>query len=303
MIFWRVTTGGFMKHQAIRTAAVAATTAAALLTPGLANAQTAVAEGWKFTVEPYIWLPTVKGELNYGPPPLGGGSARVKIDPDNYFDSLDMAAMVTGTARNGRWVLGTDLIYLHFSGTDGKVQSVDLNPGPGPVNISTSSVNAGATSDLKGVVWTMAGGYALVQEPKANLEVLGGFRYLGLDAETNWSLTTTITGTGPGPGPGGRTATFARQGGVSKREDIWAGIVGLRGRANFGESDWFARGYVDVGGGGSTFTWQGVAGIGYAFKWGDLVVDYRYLYYSQDDDKLLDNLSFGGLAIGANFRF
>jgi hypothetical protein len=43
--------------------------------------------------------------------------------------------------------------------------------------------------------------------------------------------------------------------------------------------------------------------IGYAFKWGDIVFDYRYLYYSQSDDKLIDNISFGGFALGANFRF
>ena len=279
--------------------AVQAAMAAALAVSGSAMAQ-ASAEGWQFTLEPYVWLPTVSGKLNYGPPPVGGGSARVEVDPNNYFDSLDMAAMLTGTARNGRWVIGTDVIYLHFSGTEGKVQSVDLNPGSGPINVSTSSVSAGASSDLKGTVWTLAGGYAVVQDPKANLEVIGGFRYLGLRAETNWELKTTITGTGPD----GRSATFGRQGGVSKREDVWAGIVGLRGRANFGDSDWFARGYVDVGGGGSsTFTWQGLAGVGYAFKWGDLNLDYRYLYYSQNDDKLIDNISFGGLALGANFRF
>jgi len=46
------------------------------------------------------------------------------------------------------------------------------------------------------------------------------------------------------------------------------------------------------------------AGLGYAFAWGDLVLDYRYLYYSQDgEDKLIDNLSFGGVALGAKFRF
>jgi hypothetical protein len=44
--------------------------------------------------------------------------------------------------------------------------------------------------------------------------------------------------------------------------------------------------------------------MGYAFKWGDVVLDYRYLYYSQDGDKkLIDNLSFGGLGLGLNFRF
>ena len=78
----------------------------------------------------------------------------------------------------------------------------------------------------------------------------------------------------------------------------------MKGRAKLGASEWFVNYYADIGGGSSAFTWQGAAGIGYAFKWGDIVFDYRYLYYSQsDDDKLIDNISFGGFALGANFRF
>ena len=280
---------------------MAALAAGALLLPSLGvQAQTTTdSDGWKFSVMPYLWLPAVDGKFNFGPPPANGGSANVELDAGNYLDSLDFAGMVSGVARKGRWSIGTDLIYLHFSNTDSKVTSVDLNPGSGPINVATSSLSAGASADLKGTVWTMAGGYALVQEPKTNFEVIGGFRYLGLDVKSDWQLTATVTGTGPL----GNTATFGRSGSADKRENIWAGIVGARGRFNFGESDWFANGYVDVGGGSSTFTWQGVAGVGYAFKRGDVILDYRYLYCSQDDGKLIDNLSFGGLALGANFRF
>jgi hypothetical protein len=34
-----------------------------------------------------------------------------------------------------------------------------------------------------------------------------------------------------------------------------------------------------------------------------MVFDYRYLYYSMSGERLIDNLSFGGFALGANFRF
>jgi hypothetical protein len=90
---------------------------------------------------------------------------------------------------------------------------------------------------------------------------------------------------------------------VEQSEDVWAGIVGAKGRAMLGESNWFVNDYVDVGGASSLFTWQGAAGSGYAFKWGEMLFDYRYLYYSQGGDKLIDNLSLGGFALGANFRF
>ena len=261
------------------------------------QAQNATDADWKYSVMPYLWLPSIDGKLRFGPPPTGGITPNVELDAGNYLDSLDMAVMLSGTARKDRWLIGTDLMYLHFSDSEGKATSVDINPGAGPVNVAVS--NAGISADLKGTVWTMVGGYAVVQEPKTSFEVLGGFRYLGLDVKTDWQLNGTVTGIGPQ----GNTVNFARSGNVQKKEDIWAGIVGARGRFNFGESDWFANAYVDVGGGSSVFTWQGAAGIGYAFKWGDIILDYRYLYYSQDDDKLIDNLSFGGLALGANFRF
>lgn len=280
-----------------RTVVAAALAGATLFAPLAASAQTP-ADRWTFSVMPYLWLPSIDGKINYGPPPSGGGSATVKIDTDTLLDNLEFAFMINGEARKGRWLVATDVIYLNFGNVDSKVQSVDLNAG-GQINVSTAALNTGTQSDFKGAVWTLVGGYALIQDPRTSLDVIGGFRYLNLDATVNWQLTTTITGTGPG----GATATFAQQGSAAKSEDIWAAIVGAKGRAKLGASEWFVNYYADIGGGSSAFTWQGAAGIGYAFKWGDLVFDYRYLYYSQSGDKLIDNISFGGFALGANFRF
>jgi hypothetical protein len=276
-----------------------ATLAGACLLPAAAMAQAPEA-GWNFSVMPYLWLPSIDAKLNYGPPPAGGASARVETDADTYLDSLDFALMIAGTARKDRWVVGTDIIYLHFSNSDSTVKGIDFNPGPGQANISTSAANASVGMDLKGLVWQLAGGYALVRDAKTTVDVIGGFRYLGLDAKTDANVAITVTGTGPA----GLSTTISRSGSVQKSENVWAGIVGAQARFGLGDSPWFAKAYVDVGGGSSTFTWQGLAGIGYAFKWGDVVLDYRYLSYDQDgNDKLIDKMSFGGLALGANFRF
>jgi len=269
-----------------------------LTVPLAASAQTA-ADGWSYAVMPYLWLPSLNGNFNYGPPRLGGGSPNVDISDSKILDSLDMAAMITGTARKGRWSIATDLMYLDLSSSDGKVRSVDLNPGSGPVNISTTSVNASADARLKGLIWSMAGGYALIQEKQSSLDLIGGFRYLGLETTTKWNLTATVTGTGPL----GDTATFARNGSVNQKENIWTAIVGARGHFKFGDSKWFANYYADAGAGSSVTTWQATAGLGYAFNWGDVILDYRYLHYAQGNDKLFKDLNLGGLAIGANIRF
>jgi opacity protein-like surface antigen len=288
--------------KAIATLAAAGATAALLLA-GPASAQNRplqpLEDKWTFSVMPYLWLPSIDGKLNYGPPPPGGATANVELDAGNYLDNLEFAAMVTGQARKGRFLIATDLIYLDFDKQDSSVRSVDLNPGGGPINISTSTLNAGTESSLKGWLWTLVGGYAAVADPRWNLDVIGGFRMLSLDVDTSWQLTANVTGTGPGGG----TATFARSGSVAKSDTVWAAIVGVKGRIRLGEGDWFANYYLDAGGGSDVFTWQGAAGVGYAFKWGEVLLDYRYLYYNQGDQNLIDNLSFGGLGLGVNFRF
>ena len=256
---------------------------------------------WKFSVMPYLWLPSVDGKISYGPPPPGGGSANINIDTATILDNLDFAFMINGEARKGRWLIGTDVIYLNFGHVDSSVRSATFDLGPrGRIDVGAGE-NSGTQSKLKGWLWTTVGGYAAVQDPRWNLDVLGGFRLLYLDARTDWQLNASLTVTDP---VGGQTATFARQGSAGKSDSLWAGIVGAKGRAKFGGSDWFANYYADVGGWSNLFTWQGALGIGYAFKWGDVIFDYRYLYYSQSgQDKLIDNVSFGGFALGVNFRF
>ena len=277
----------------------AALAGAALLAPQHASAQ-GTPDRWTFSIMPYFWLPSVDGKINYGPPPPGGGTANVDIDTSSILDNLDFAFMINGEARKGRWLVATDVIYLDFGKVDSTVQSVDFNLGTGRINVSTTALDTGTQSKLKGWLWTMAGGYAAIQEPRANLDVIGGFRYLNLDAKSSWQLNGTVTGTGPL----GNTATFARSGSVEKSENLWAAIVGAKGRVKLGEGRWFVNYYADLGGASDLFTWQGAAGVGYAFRWGEVIFDYRYLYYSQSgEDKLIDNISFGGFALGANFRF
>jgi len=280
-----------MKARSLLTAALAGL---ALLTPLRVLAQ-APADKWTFSIMPYLWLPSVDGKLRFGPPPVNGGSANVSVDARTLLDNLDFAIMIAGEARKGRWLVATDYIYLDFGKASSALRSVDFNPGSGPINIATGAVDGSARSSLRGDVWTLVGGYAAV-EGTASLDVIGGFRYLGLSAKSSWQLNAAVT-------LPNSTLTFARSGNVDKSESIWAGIVGAKGRAKLGESPWFVNYYADVGGGSSLFTWQGAAGIGYAFRWGDIIFDYRYLYYSQGGDKLIDNVSFGGFALGANFRF
>jgi hypothetical protein len=102
--------------------------------------------------------------------------------------------------------------------------------------------------------------------------------------------------------PGG-AQTLPASGNGSRSTDLVDGIVGVRGRIRWGETPWFSPYYLDLGTGASTLTWQSVIGIGYGFKWGDVLLAYRTLYYDQKDDKLLQDFRFSGPTLGATFRF
>jgi hypothetical protein len=217
------------------------------------------------------------------------------VDADTLLGALDMAFMLAAEARKGRWLIATDVIYLDLSSDSSAVKSIDFNPGSGPVNIANTALDAGTQTNIKGTVWTLVGGYAAVQDPRATFDVIGGLRYLGLKATTNWQLSATVTGPG--------TQTFTRTGSVTKSEDLWDAIVGVKGRVKLGQGNWFMPYYLDAGAGDSTLTWQGMLGVGHAFKWGEVLLAYRYLSYEQSGDKLIEDLSFGGFGLGVNFRF
>jgi hypothetical protein len=263
--------------------------------PALAQ-QARPADEWQFSVMPYLWLPSLDGKLRYGPPPAGGSAPRISVDADTLLGALDFALMVNAEARKGRWFFATDLIALDLSSDSSKVKAIDFNPGPGPVNIANTSLDLGTETEVKGTVWSLAAGYNLVEEPRASFSVLGGLRYFDIEATTRWRLNAVVTG------PAG-AANFATTGAVTKSDDLLDAIVGVRGRFRLGDGRWFLPYYLDVGGGSSSMTSQGMAGIGREYKWGEVLLAYRYLTYRMGGDKLVEDLTFSGPGIGANFRF
>ena len=81
------------------------------------------------------------------------------------------------------------------------------------------------------------------------------------------------------------------------------GIVGARARIALGDGKrWVVPLYVDLGLGDSDFTFQGIAGLGYAFSWCEIAAGWRYLYYDLSD-KAIEDFSLSGPEIAFTFRF
>jgi len=51
------------------------------------------------------------------------------------------------------------------------------------------------------------------------------------------------------------------------RDDVWGGIVGLRGVSEPSDKRWLNYRF-DIGAGGSDLTWNVVAQFGYTYDWG-----------------------------------
>lgn len=243
---------------------------------------------WKFRATLYGWLPDVKVTSNLPPPP--GSVGNTQVDASQILDALQGVFMGTLEARKGRWGAFTDLIYLDLG--DSKTGVKPFTVGGAIISVPGDAILT-ADYNLKGWVWTLAAEYAAIEEPTHNLNVFGGFRYLSLEQDFSWAFSGNI----------GPIALPLRQGALSSDGDVWDAIVGVHGQVKLGHEGWFLPYYLDIGTGGSNLTWQAMAGVGYAFKWGSLLAAYRYLDYSLPDNKVLSDLSVYGGLVGVTFRF
>jgi hypothetical protein len=125
------------------------------------------------------------------------------------------------------------------------------------------------------------------------MDVLAGARMIDVTETLNYTLYGNVGGVNiPGRGRD-----------IESSETNWDAIIGVKGRYSFGQNrEWFVPYYLDVGAGQSDLTWQGAVGLGYAFKWGDVVAMYRYLDYNLDG-KVIKDLNAGGPLVGVTFRF
>lgn len=229
---------------------------------------------WQFGARINLWFPSLSGTLGFSQP---GSDGSIEVDADEIIDALDMTFMGSFEARRGPWSGFTDLIYLDLSGD--KSQSVTVPDG------STLTV-FDADLELEGWIWTLGGAYTVWSDGNSYVDLLAGARLFSVD--------TDLKLTGGGAGQADRE--------LSESESIWDLLIGVKGRATVTEH-WYFPYYLDVGAGDSDLTWQAAGGFGYALKWGEVGLLYRYLDYDQGSDKLLQDVAFGGPMAFVGFRF
>ena len=232
---------------------------------------------WKFDAMLYLWGAGIDADTQAG--------GEIDISFDDILNDLDMAFMGSVGARKGKWSLAADTIYLDISQDEGGSETI---PVLGPV---TAERTVDADIDMKASITTFGGGYNLVDNERVALDLMAGGRYAWVDVSVKLDLDRA-----------GTVLQTSRQEKVSDTKGVWDGIVGARGEIHLNDH-WYLPYYADVGTGQSDLTWQALAGVGYRFRWGDVLAAYRYLDYDFDSNFLLKNLTVSGPALGARFHF
>ena len=235
--------------------------------------------------------------MNYHLPPALGGTvtAEPTIGFGEILSHLDFATMIAADARYDRFSLLTDFVYFKVGGTASQLKLVNF-PGQPSIPIS-AAVRTSEGLNLNASIWTLAGGYTVLQEDWGSFDLIAGFRYLGVNASTNYNLALSLTG------PRGNGATFGGVGSVSGSANVRNGIGGFRGRVRIGKTGLFVPYYFDVGAGGANLTWQIASGLGYQTGWAGVSLTYRYLLFQQSSTAVVQHLWIRGPMIMANFTF
>jgi hypothetical protein len=258
--------------------------AGAAVAPASSFAQDA--QGWRWSGSLNLFLPSLSGTSTF--PASAGGSAP-SVDVNKLLESLNTAFMGSLEARNGRWGLFTDLIYMDLSADRSGSRDFSLGGAALPAGAS-----ANVSYGLKGWSWTVAGSYAMAAGPLQMVDVIGGARLLDIQSHLDWTTSGNV----------GSLALADRSGVRDSRLRNWDAIVGAKGRYVLpGSPKWFLPWYLDVGTGNSRLTTQAMAGVGYAFSWGDVVGSWRYLGYEFKSDSGLQDLRFSGPMVSAVFHW
>ena len=267
----------------LRTLAATSLCLAALLGSHSSSAQGS--DDWKFQAVVYVYLPTIDGETSFSG---SGGGSDASVDASKFLDNLNFAFMGSFEADKGPWGLFTDVIYLDIGDSESPTRDFSIG-GTLPVGL-----NASIHYGLDGWLWTLAGSWRAASTSNHELNLIGGARLIDVDQTIDWQLSGNV----------GSVALPDRAGDRTTGIQNWDAIVGLKGRAMFGDGQrWFVPYYLDVGTGESSLTWQAMAGVGYAFGWGSVIGAWRHIDYDMKSGKSIESVSFDGPGVAVAFRW
>jgi hypothetical protein len=239
---------------------------AILLASSTAPAAAQSTPRWEFSITPYAWWPSQKGEIG-----IGANVTEVDLTFGDLADQVSLGLMGVFEARHGRWLGRFDGLYRSLTDDE----AVALASGtPATVRVGVDQVMLNPEV-----------GYSLLVRPWGGIDGLVGVRY--------WDLSTDISGSSGG------TST----GTVSGNHHWVDGTV--TGRIRYSPSPkWQLFALGDIGAGGSNLTWQGMGGAAYTFTdCCSAVVAYRHIDVDYESDSFTNDSYMTGPALGLMIGF
>jgi len=265
----------------MRSIRVSWTSRAVVLLCGLGGGavQSAAAEqaGWDFEVTPYFFAAGLNGTA---------GARGIQTDVDAAFsdiwDNLDAGLMGLFLARRGPWTLTFDGVYFKVADQQSKTVT-----GPfGQVTVNGALDVSASVTVLQPSLWYR------VLDARTKVDLGGGLRYTKLDLDLDVKISTDPGIVFPGGG-----ASF------SGSENWTDAVVGARVIQPISDR-WSLTGYADLGGGGSSLTYQILAGANWTLNNRFTAkAGYRYTYWDYEDDGTVWDISASGPYLGLGIAF
>jgi opacity protein-like surface antigen len=255
------------------------------------------ASPWTFAVTPYAWLPTLSTTYSLTGPRGASVTSTTSAGIGDYISELNFALMAGAEARYNRFTLMTDLVYANASVTTSTNHFSSVNLGSGPIDIPRNEQLSTGTR-LAMTIWSLEGGYTVVEGDWGNLDAVAGMRMLFINGTSNYTLAADIIGPN-------QTVALSRGGSLNLADSYAEGVGGITGRINIPNSKFYLPFYLDAGGGSVPFTWQVYAGAAYqATSWLDISLGYRYLDFDGGSKTSgVDKYSLRGVMLVGNIRF
>ena len=297
---------------------------------------------WNFQISPYLWGPSVDGNVGVGPLTMP-----VEIELADILDNMEGVLMLYAGGQWGRWSLGIEGMYFKLGG----------EPSPTDLNIGNAEL------DFEQILIDAQTAYTIYDRPNLKADIIVGIKYnhfeIGLKstpnpegiAATSAALTDAIgrqvQGAAPSPTPPGglpprlveaiktimerfgpgvvdevlnqvqgaasaqvnsaisSALTSAATQDIKHTEDWIDPYVGARVLWDF-HKRWYAVGRGDIGGFGvgADLTWQVYGGAGYRLAdYATVELGYRHLDFDYSNDQLAMDLAYSGPMLGARFTF
>jgi hypothetical protein len=216
---------------------------------------------WEFNVTPYIWFSGLSADISFL-----NQNIPVEASFSDVVKNLKMAGLLHAEAKNGRWIIITDLVYMKLD----KGGRIDL------LNLDTSL-------KLKQFIADLDVGYNLLNvDDWLFLDVYGGLRYFETTSQLNVGAQTLL----------------------DRTINVNDPVLGVRFKTI--TEKWINGAQIDAGGFGigSEISWKGNIYAGYRFsKTFSMLVGFQGYGIDYEKDSFGLDLVVAGFATGFNFNF